>query len=72
MMSKTFWVIETARTTYWDGHEVKDKAYFTENIDEAIKFYDFESAEIVRLWLVENSTARLRSTEHSYINKEPN
>lgn len=70
-MGKTFWVIETAQTTYWDGRDVKEKTRFVYDIDEAVKFYDFESAELVRCWLLEEGAHRLRSAEHSYIDNTP-
>jgi hypothetical protein len=70
-MSKSFWVIETANTTYWDGRAIKDEAFFTSRIDDAIKFYDFASAEVIRCWLIEiNGGDRLRSTEHMYTNRK--
>ena len=62
-----FWVIETARTTYWDGKDTRERAYFTHNIHEAIKFYDFESAENVRIWLLDMDGQRLKVVEHAYI-----
>ena len=61
----TFYVIETARKTYWDGKQTGDKAYFTDNLDSAMKFFDEASAEVARCHLVENlGSARCRSTEH--------
>lgn len=70
--SGTFWVIETARQTYWDGRKVGDSAQFTDKINDAIKFLDSESADQVRCWLLERPPERggvqvLRSTEHSFI-----
>lgn len=68
-MSKAFWVIETGRTTYWDGKATGDDADFTDNIDRAAKFYDSASAEAVRLYLIDlpGRAPRCRSVEHSYI-----
>lgn len=71
-MSNTFWVIETARQTYWDGRQTGDRAAFTDKIAEAIKFGDGESADRVRCWLLERQPERgggqvLRSVEHSFI-----
>lgn len=58
----TFWVIETARETYWDVHQTGEAVNFTESLDAAVKFWDFSSAEIVRSWLLERTGApRLRS-----------
>lgn len=67
--SRPFWVIETARTTYWDGHGVGDNAYFTDKIDDAMKFWDFGAAETVRCWLLEKQSGppKLRSVEHMYV-----
>lgn len=65
-----FWVIETARTTYWDGKDIREKAYFTGNIHEAIKFYDFQSAENVRLWLLDMDGQRLKAVEHAYMSPQ--
>lgn len=71
MNSPTFWVIETARHTYWDGRNVARSAYFSDKIDDAAKFYDFESAEIARCWLLEQQSGapHLRSVEHAYLAK---
>lgn len=69
----SFWVIETARTEYWDGRQTGERAVFTNKIADAVKFGDFSSAEVVRCWLLERQPgaggggAVLRSTEHSYI-----
>lgn len=66
MADKSFWVIESARTTYWDGKQVDTTAHFTPQIADAIKFADFQSAETVRCWLLEKvgGSQILRSTEH--------
>lgn len=68
-MSKSFWVIETARTTYWDGMGVNEEAHFTEKIGQATKFHDFDSAEVIRCWLLDKGN-RLRVAEHSFIEKD--
>lgn len=65
-MSKVFYVIETANTTYWDGRETKEKARFTSSIHYAIKFYDFESCETVKNWVLDDPV-KLRTVEHAYI-----
>lgn len=70
MADKTFWVIETARTTYWDGRKTGKDAHFTESIGDAIKFADEASAEVPRVWLLEGldgGAPRLRSVEHAYM-----
>lgn len=71
-MSGTFWVIETARQTYWDGRKVGELAQFTNEISEAVKFLDSEGADRVRCWLLEKPPERgggqvLRAVEHSYV-----
>lgn len=68
----TFWVIETGRQTYWDGRKVGERADFTDNLPDAIKFLDSESADRVRCWLLERQPEQggvqvLRAVEHSYI-----
>lgn len=69
--TRPFWVIETARGTYWDGRKAGDGAFFTAKIDDAARFYDFGTAEIVRCWLLEKESGapKLRSTEHGYLPK---
>lgn len=37
-MSESFWIVETARTTYWDGRQAGRDAAFTPDINTAIKF----------------------------------
>jgi len=71
-MAGTFWVIETARQTYWDGRKVGERAVFSEKLKDAIKFLDSESADCVRCWLLERQPEQggvqvLRAVEHSYI-----
>ena len=68
-MAGTFWVIESARQTYWDGRQCGDRAVFSDKISEAIKFLDSESADRIRSWLLEKSGCSpvLRSVEHSYV-----
>ena len=69
-MSKSFWVIETARQTYWDGRKIGREAFFADKIEDACKFHDAESAEIARCWLLEPDRAPLlRSVEHSFIER---
>lgn len=63
----TFWVIETARTEYWDGRKGGTAAGFTPKIKDAAKFYDEASAEVVRCWMLEGVAHTLRSVEHSFI-----
>jgi hypothetical protein len=70
----TFWVIETARQTYWEGRQVGDRANFTDKIGDAVKFGDFNSAEVVRCWLLEKqpgsatgAASVLRSVEHAWL-----
>ncbi len=70
-IERPFWVIETARTTYWDGRKGGEDAFFTDKIDDAAKFWDFGTAELIRCWLLEKQSGapRLRSVEHAYVAK---
>lgn len=70
MVDKAFWVIETARKTYWDGHRTGVGAQFTEKIEGAIMFADFGSAEVARCWLLDPIYHTLRSVEHVMIDKD--
>jgi hypothetical protein len=56
------WLIETARSTWWDGRHT-DAPVFTANANDAIRFARFEDAEIARCWLLRD-TGLLQSTEH--------
>lgn len=63
------WVIETGRTTYWDGRQAGRNAHFTGDPDEAMRFARFEDAERARCWLLEEQSAMLRSSEHVWLAK---
>lgn len=63
------WLIETAQNTYWDGKQTGDDANFVASANDAVRFAQFEDAEVVRCWLLEkvNRAQRLRSAEHVFI-----
>lgn len=63
----TFWVLETARTTYWTGKKLHGTDAYSDKIDNACKFEDFVSAEIVRCWLLDGATHYLRAVEHGWM-----
>ena len=67
------WLIETARTTYWDGRQIGDDAVFVSDPNAAVRFARFEDAEIVRCWLLEKiqTPQRLRSSEHIFMAADP-
>ena len=65
MKDELGWLIETARTTYWDGHGT-DFNSFTDDPNRAVRFARFEDAEVVRCWLLDDIKLFLRSTEHMW------
>ena len=60
------WVIE-ADGSYWDGH-FADSRGFTRNVDEAIKFVQYQDAEKVKHWLLQAHSFALRTTQHGWAN----
>lgn len=67
MKQPSFWVVETARTTYWDGKQRGHEAYFTPEIGDAMKFYSHDDAERARCWLLQPYMSTLRSVEHMFV-----
>jgi hypothetical protein len=65
MSQKKGWLIETARTSYWDGRGA-GRHTFTSDANEAVLFAREQDAERVRVWLLEDFKDMLRSVEHVF------
>ena len=63
---ETGWLIETANTTYWDGHGL-EPMNFTENHANAVRFARRIDAEIVISWLLGKYQFALRAVDHSWM-----
>lgn len=64
-MNEVGWLIETARTTYWDGRGL-DEHCFTDNHNDAVRFSRFQDAEVIRCWFLGKIGFSLRSTWHRW------
>lgn len=67
MDQPSFWVVETARTTYWDGRQAGREVCYTPDISEAMKFHSFDDADRARCWLLRPYQETLRSVEHMFV-----
>ena len=64
-MRETGWVIETARTEYWEGRQPDA---FSPSHEQAMRFARFEDAERARIYLVDKKIGpHCRSVEHLWI-----